>query len=155
MKILLAVDESGWPEVEACALAAYPPDAEVRVLHVVDWPAKLPACYRFAEGASADGDVFDARDRMIADADLLVGRVAASLRRRYRSTSTFVAVGDPAAEILQTARSWGADLIIVGTHGRRGLDRVAFGSISDIVLRRARCAVETVPKGRANAAAAG
>jgi nucleotide-binding universal stress UspA family protein len=46
-----------------------------------------------------------------------------------------VAAGDPAEEILRTARSRGADLIVVGTHGRRGVHRWLIGSVAEAVVR--------------------
>ena len=59
------------------------------------------------------------------------------------------AVGEPAAEILEVARARGADLIVMGTHGRTGLEHALMGSIAERVVRRARCPVLTVhPQGR-------
>ena len=47
--------------------------------------------------------------------------------------------------ILEEARVIGADLIVIGTHGRSGLDRALLGSVTEKVLRKATCAVMTVP----------
>lgn len=44
-------------------------------------------------------------------------------------------VGGPADRIVEHAKSWGADLIVMGTHGRRGLRRLALGSDAEMVLR--------------------
>jgi nucleotide-binding universal stress UspA family protein len=55
-----------------------------------------------------------------------------------------LADGDPAAEILRVAREEGADLIVLGTHGRVGLVRFLLGSVAEAVLRRAACPVLTV-----------
>jgi nucleotide-binding universal stress UspA family protein len=54
--------------------------------------------------------------------------------------------GDPSEEILRRARTLPADLIVMGTHGRRGLDRWMLGSVADRVVHKARCAVLTVPR---------
>jgi nucleotide-binding universal stress UspA family protein len=54
------------------------------------------------------------------------------------------AVGEPAAEILRAARESGADLVVVGTHGRTGLEHALMGSIAERVVRRAHCPVLTV-----------
>jgi nucleotide-binding universal stress UspA family protein len=56
-----------------------------------------------------------------------------------------VRTGDPAYEIVREARDWGADLIVVGTHGRRGASRVFLGSVAETVLRHAPCAALVVP----------
>lgn len=54
------------------------------------------------------------------------------------------AIGEPAAEILSFARSSGADLLVLGTHGRTGLEHALMGSIAERVVRRAHCPVLTV-----------
>jgi nucleotide-binding universal stress UspA family protein len=57
---------------------------------------------------------------------------------------TYLREGDPAEEILRLADDVGADLIVIGTHGRRGLARAVLGSVAESVMRRARCPVLTV-----------
>jgi nucleotide-binding universal stress UspA family protein len=52
--------------------------------------------------------------------------------------------GDPATVILQTAQDIGADLIVMGTHGRTGLRRLLMGSVAERVVRKASCPVLTV-----------
>jgi len=49
-----------------------------------------------------------------------------------------------APSLLQTAESTGADLIVMGTHGRRGVQRAIYGSVAEEVLRTAACPVLTV-----------
>ena len=53
--------------------------------------------------------------------------------------------GDPASEIVHEAQAWGADLVVVGTHGRRGAARMFLGSVAETVLRTAPCAVLVIP----------
>ena len=57
--------------------------------------------------------------------------------------------GDPAAEIVRFARDAAADLIVMGTHGRTGLERLLLGSVAEKVLRDARCSVMVVKLPRA------
>jgi nucleotide-binding universal stress UspA family protein len=52
--------------------------------------------------------------------------------------------GDPATVIVETAAETGADLIVLGTHGRTGLSRLVMGSVAEEVLRRAPCPVLTI-----------
>lgn len=61
------------------------------------------------------------------------------------SVTTLVAVGNAAAEIIDSARTSGADLIVVATHGRGGFERLMLGSVTEKVLRKAACPVLTVP----------
>ena len=53
--------------------------------------------------------------------------------------------GNPAREILDHARTLPSDLIVMGTHGRSGFDRLVLGSVTEKVIRRAPCPVLTVP----------
>ena len=58
--------------------------------------------------------------------------------------STQKAIGEPAAEIVSFARSSGIDLLVVGTHGRTGIEHALMGSVAERVVRRAHCPVLTV-----------
>ena len=57
--------------------------------------------------------------------------------------------GDPAEEIVRYSRDAGMDLIVMGTHGRTGLERLLMGSVAERVLRDAPCSVLVVklPRG--------
>ena len=57
--------------------------------------------------------------------------------------------GDPATEIIRFAAEAGSDLIVMGTHGRTGLERLLLGSVAEKVMRDAPCSVLVVklPKG--------
>ena len=52
--------------------------------------------------------------------------------------------GEPRTHILDSAEAWGADLIVVASHGRRGLDRFLMGSVSEAVATYAPCSVEVI-----------
>lgn len=49
--------------------------------------------------------------------------------------------GDPATEIVEYAREAGTDVIVMGTHGRTGLERLLMGSVAEKVMREAPCSV--------------
>jgi nucleotide-binding universal stress UspA family protein len=55
-----------------------------------------------------------------------------------------LAEGEPAREILRVAREAAAELIVLGTHGRRGLPRLVMGSVAEQVVRTAPCPVLTI-----------
>jgi nucleotide-binding universal stress UspA family protein len=55
-----------------------------------------------------------------------------------------VIAGSPHHVILETAETWHADMIIMGSHGRAGFDRFVMGSISLAVLSHAKCSVSIV-----------
>jgi nucleotide-binding universal stress UspA family protein len=67
-----------------------------------------------------------------------------------------IPLGEPRGVILDTAKDWRADLIVVGSHGKRGLDRFLLGSVSESVAIHATCSVQVVrgrqhPKGNIHA----
>jgi nucleotide-binding universal stress UspA family protein len=53
-------------------------------------------------------------------------------------------VGDARAVVLDEARAWDADLIVLGSHGRHGFDRLFLGSVSESVALHAHCSVEVI-----------
>ncbi len=81
-----------------------------------------------------------------------LNRTAETLRSKGINVTVVVASGNAAEEILKTADKVKADLIAMSTHGRSGLRRLAFGSITDKVLRGSRIPVLMVraPEGTTN-----
>lgn len=57
------------------------------------------------------------------------------------SIPEYLECGETAAEIAKVANSWPADLIVIGSHGRHGLDRLMLGSVAKSVTRSAPCPV--------------
>ncbi|MBI4187301.1 MAG: universal stress protein [Chloroflexi bacterium] len=64
-----------------------------------------------------------------------LGKAGEVLKSRGANVKTMVAVGDAADSIMKAADEIGADLIAMSTHGRSGISRWAFGSVTDRVLR--------------------
>jgi nucleotide-binding universal stress UspA family protein len=62
----------------------------------------------------------------------------------YPRVKTVVVQGDPAEEILKYIASEKVDLVIMGTHGRKGLDRVLFGSVANEVVKNSSAPVLTI-----------
>ena len=61
-------------------------------------------------------------------------------------------LGDPRNAILDQAQGWQADLVVLGSHGRHGLDRMLMGSVSETVAIHAACSVEVIRPGDQHAA---
>lgn len=71
----------------------------------------------------------------------------APARREGVVVETRVRGGYIVEQLLLEAEQYNADLIVMGTHGRSGVQRLVLGSIAEKVLRRAKCPVMTVPPG--------
>jgi nucleotide-binding universal stress UspA family protein len=67
-----------------------------------------------------------------------------SFLKDYPDVSATVLTGDVAEEIVEYAKKAACDLIVMGTHGYKGLERVMFGSIADKVVKTAPCPVLTI-----------
>jgi nucleotide-binding universal stress UspA family protein len=93
----------------------------------------------------ATGTLDPVRQRL---ADTAQDRVGAGL-----DLDVVVTAGDPVHEILDCAHRRAADLLVMGTHGATGFQRLLLGSVTEKVLRKASCAVVTVPPGAHTASA--
>ncbi len=134
-KILVAVDES--------ATAAHAADAgidlarqlgaEVAFVTVVD-----PAMMRVAN----DSGISEAKWQAAAqhEAKSLLN-VFASRAAATHPALEFPEFGKPAAKIVETAKAWPADLIVIGTHGGNVVSNILLGSVAQGVLRHAPCPV--------------
>ena len=78
---------------------------------------------------------------------------AAQLGQAGVSARWRVAVGVPFEEIVRAAREEQADMIVIGTHGRGGLNRLLLGSVAERVIRTAPCPVLTVRQAKGDAGA--
>jgi nucleotide-binding universal stress UspA family protein len=83
-------------------------------------------------------------DRLIADAKEQLAAVAVKLKGRGLRADVIVRVGHPVRDVVDAARRQAADLVIMGTHGRTGLQHMLLGSVAEGVLRQAPCPVLVV-----------
>lgn len=77
-------------------------------------------------------------------AERQVEKLVEKARKRGVRASAMMVTGDPAQQIVRIARSKRADLIVVGTHGRRGFSKFFLGSVAERVIATAPCPVMTV-----------
>ncbi len=142
MKILLAIDDSKFSEAATQAVASRTrsQDAEVCILHVVE-----PIHEVFTDVLYGQIPDIDAvRQAQLDHAKALVEGTAHAIQRPGMKVTTVVDEGDPKTKIIDHADAWGANLIVVGSHGRKGLERLLLGSVSAAVASHARCSVEVV-----------
>jgi nucleotide-binding universal stress UspA family protein len=84
-----------------------------------------------------------------ADRDELMGALRSLAETEAGTTVPIeleIAEGNAATEILARAETMSSDLLVMGTHGRSGFERLVLGSVTEKVLRRALCPVLTVPR---------
>ena len=81
---------------------------------------------------------------LLEKASELVTKAGERLRAEGFRVETVIREGFSRPDIVDIAADWHADLIVVGAHGRRGLERLLLGSVSDFVSRHAKCSVEIV-----------
>ena len=74
----------------------------------------------------------------------VVGRTEQILKGAGFTVQTEVVEGDPKAKILDQALQWNPELIVMGSHGRKGFDRFLMGSVAEAVVRHAPCSVQIV-----------
>jgi nucleotide-binding universal stress UspA family protein len=139
MKVLLAVDDSTFSEAATHALIgqAKPKETEVRVLHVIE-PIVVPG----EGGLAIDWEAITQELRKKGEA--LLTQTAQALRTAGFQVATAMEEGDPKSVIADFAAKWPADLVIMGSHGHKGLDRFLMGSVSESVVRHAPCSVQVV-----------
>ena len=91
---------------------------------------------------------FDAMDKFNRNVSEVTAKEMKNLceseLKDFQNFEAIIANGIPFLEIIRTAREKEVDLIVVGTHGRTGLDHVLFGSTAEKVVRKAHCPVLSV-----------
>ena len=140
-RILAAVDGSG-PSTRAFREAlrlATDQHAGLRIAHVIDLGVALAP---WAEPAFLDYATLDAALRETGTH--IIDAAAAEARAAGIEAESVVLetdIDEPAAEILAEADRWGADLIVMGTHGRHGLAHLILGSVAEGVVQRSKVPV--------------
>ena len=117
-------------------------ESRLTVLHVLDEPVALDPMFR------GDVPVELLKDRMEQFARESMDAFVASHFSGLAGFDTILATGIPYREIVRTARDAAAELIVIGTHGRTGVEHVLFGSTAERVVRMAPCPVLSVRGGR-------
>jgi nucleotide-binding universal stress UspA family protein len=139
MKILIGIDNSKFAGnlVRALATQFRTENAEILALHVLE-PVEPVAAPEMAQGYAPE------LDGQKQAAFQLLEQIAGQLRRGGFSVRTSVEIGDARETIIDAAIAWDADLILVGSHGKRGIQTFLLGSVSESVARHAKCSVEIV-----------
>ena len=148
MKILLPIDGSthSAAALEEVASRQWPPGTAVEVLTVVHSTTPLLLDPAFVMAAA----YVQSTQQLREVAPELLDRAAARVRQQHPDVriTTKVLEGSPRATIVQEAADWGADLIVLGSHGHGPLRQALLGSVATGVAADAACAVEIIRAGR-------
>jgi len=145
MKILLAVDGSPCSDaaVEQVGRRPWPEGSSVKVLSAFELPTPPTP-----EAWALPINYFEEMDAALRkQAQMIVERALEKLKFKINKTIAIdgqCLPGPPRTVILDEAEKWGADLIVVGSHGYNAWERFLLGSVSQSVVSHAKCSVEVV-----------
>jgi nucleotide-binding universal stress UspA family protein len=144
MKILLAVDGSTFSDVavDEVARRPWPSGGQVKVITAVELPV-IPA----SDPWMASPYYFEEIEKAAREnAQSVIEKALSALRKGDRElTITSDIIQGPARRVvLEESERWGADLIVVGSHGHSAWSRLLLGSVSNAIVNNAGCSVEVV-----------
>ncbi len=141
MKILIGVDDSAHSK------------AALEYVKNMKWPAKTKVVVLAASTPAIAYTMVDAggmtwmktaEEEMTVQAEELTARAERELRDAGLATEAKVVQGDAREALVETARTMGADLVVVGSHGRTGLGKLLMGSVASHVVTHSPCTVTVV-----------
>lgn len=146
MKILLAVDGSKYASaaaVKCCEIISVNDDSEIKIIGVADTSKAIgtePYGVFNEFHLTINKELKKTAETNVEEAQTIVKEKVGDQVK----IETEVLIGSPKAVIVEEAEKWGADLIIVGSHGYGFFSRMLIGSVSDAVLHHAPCSVLVV-----------
>ncbi|MBK7708830.1 MAG: universal stress protein [Acidobacteria bacterium] len=149
MKVILATDGTGHSDaavniVRSLSLAD---GDEIMVISVVDMAVPL-AMDIYAGYLPSSTDIEAAvKENTLKVLEDTKDKIAGYFAGKNVTVTTEVLHGSPESRIVETAEEFGADLIIVGSHGYNSWERLLLGSVSDSVVHHAPCSVLVVRSG--------
>ena len=147
MKVLIAVEESECSRLalESVIERSWPEDSQFRVINVFEpfpvYGAEIYSPRTLDSFQQAEAELMQSKRKLVKD-DVEMLRKSFS----EKAVSGQVLTGDIRNSILDEANEWGADLIVMGSHGRKGFSKLFLGSVAEGVAGHADCSVEIVKK---------
>lgn len=130
MRIMVAIEGSLFSQlaIRAVAQRIRPEGAKVLLVHAIE-----PAAF-FEQDESVQERLRRPQELLDAAADELT-------ENGFRDVDVRVINADPRAGLLEIAAKWQPDLIVMGSHGRKGLEKLMLGSVAESVAHHASCSV--------------
>lgn len=136
-KILVPIDfDASSEKALATALALAPKDGKVVLFHVVELPS-----FAYSGSAAVVSDLLGQLER---DAQAALEKVVARAKETFPNVEGMLRSGSPAPEIQEAIKQVEPDLVVMGTHGRKLVDRVLLGSVAEKTVRLSKVPVMTV-----------
>lgn len=117
-------------------------DSTIYLLHVVPDLQKWAKEYISHTSPYASLDMF--KKEALEGAEKAMDRVCEEQLQSCPNFQRRVVSGDPATEILKTIETEDMDMVIMGTHGRKGLEHIILGSVAENVVRKSPVPVMTI-----------
>jgi nucleotide-binding universal stress UspA family protein len=117
-------------------------NSKLILLHVIDLPGQLKP--ETVIVPDANGAPMNIKDWAIMQAEAHLADLSSRLDKDGVAATTFVRLGKPEDEITRFATQNGVDLIVMGTHGRTGLEHLLIGSVAERVVRTSKVPVLTI-----------
>ena len=144
-KILVALDDGETCQIifEQALELAQSTQSKLNLISVL--PLENHDIYNVSPYSDSDWQAYAKRYQRAQVANL-------KLLKRFANTAEAVGIdtrltqdtGNPGSAICRQAKTWSADLIIVGSHGRKGLSEMLLGSVSNYVMHHAPCSVMVI-----------
>lgn len=140
MKVLLAISDRLFGDAILRFAASHNPSGqtEYKIVSVISPKATQPG------KNSKEREAYYACEKRHSDTLLTQGRAMLLRERPEAKVSCEVLEGHTARELLSCAQEWPADMIVMGSHGRHGLERALLGSVSFYVSSHSPCSVSIV-----------
>ena len=141
MKILIALDESPHSKkaLQFVSRLRWPAGSRIIVANALQ--PTVSAAAASPDMGYLPGQLLEEQRR---EAEELVSKAESELRESGFATEARVEVGDPREVLVSLAESERADILVVGSHGRKGLAKLMLGSVSSHVVTHAPCSVLVV-----------
>jgi nucleotide-binding universal stress UspA family protein len=147
MRVLIAVEESECSRLalESVMERSWPEDSQFRVINVFE---PFPFYGSEIYSPRAADSIQEAEKELLNSKKELLKQDLKRLRDSFseKSVSGDVLTGDIRNCIVDEAKEWGADLIVMGSHGRKGFSKLFLGSVAEGVAGHADCSVEIIKK---------
>lgn len=149
MRVLIAVDESACSQdaLDSVSKRLWQEGSKFLIVHVLE-PVSPEYANMFVTYSTAYSQIVAER---LSDAKKLVDEKVEFLKSNLGNVKGIVLEGPVTDCIVEKAKEWNADFIILGSHGRRGISKFVLGSVAESVVNNSTCSVEVIKQVKTDA----